>query len=61
MQAYRDTVARCDMPWAPWVVVAANRKWYRNLVVARELVRTLEKIRPRYPKVSFDPKAIRIP
>lgn len=59
-RAYRDALARCDRPWAPWVVVPANHKWYRNLVVARELVRALEKMKPEYPRPRFDPKKIRI-
>jgi hypothetical protein len=32
------------------VVVPADHKWYRNLVVARELVRILERLDPKYPK-----------
>jgi PPK2 family polyphosphate:nucleotide phosphotransferase len=49
-RAYRDVLDRCSTKWAPWTVVPADRKWYRNLVVARELVRVLEGIDPRYPK-----------
>jgi PPK2 family polyphosphate:nucleotide phosphotransferase len=60
MRAYRDAVARCDTSWASWIVVPSDHKWYRNLVVARELVRTLEAMSPRYPRLTFDPKKIRI-
>jgi PPK2 family polyphosphate:nucleotide phosphotransferase len=49
-QAYRDALERCHARWAPWVVVPADHKWYRNLVVARELVRILERLDPKYPK-----------
>ena len=36
-------------PHAPWHVVPANRKWYRNLLVARTIANTLEAMDPRYP------------
>jgi len=61
MAAYRDAIRLCDTRAAPWVVVPANHKWYRNLVIARTLVRTLERLRPRYPRAAFDPASIRIP
>jgi PPK2 family polyphosphate:nucleotide phosphotransferase len=39
--AYEEALARCSMDEAPWYIVPANRKWYRNLLVARTLVSTL--------------------
>ena len=48
--AYAEAIRRCGKPWAPWRVVPADHKWYRNLVVAREIVRVLEGMNPRYPK-----------
>jgi PPK2 family polyphosphate:nucleotide phosphotransferase len=40
-QAYEDALSQCSTPEAPWFIVPANRKWYRNLLVARTLVSTL--------------------
>src|SRR6266849_1932415 len=40
-QAYGDALSRCSTDEAPWYIVPANRKWYRNLLVARTLVSTL--------------------
>jgi PPK2 family polyphosphate:nucleotide phosphotransferase len=40
-QAYEDVLSQCSTPEAPWYIVPANRKWYRNLLVARTLVSTL--------------------
>jgi PPK2 family polyphosphate:nucleotide phosphotransferase len=40
-QAYEDALSRCSTDDAPWYIVPANRKWYRNLLVARTLVSTL--------------------
>ncbi len=33
-QAYGDALSRCSTDEAPWYIVPANRKWYRNLLVA---------------------------
>ena len=49
MQAYRDAMAETSTPDAPWYVVPADRKWVRNLVVARILRHTLERLDPQYP------------
>jgi PPK2 family polyphosphate:nucleotide phosphotransferase len=54
--AYEDALTKCSTPEAPWHIVPANKKWYRNLVVARLLRQTLERIDPRFP--PFDPTLI---
>src|SRR5436309_13201916 len=40
-QAYEEALSKCSTNEAPWYIVPANRKWYRNLLVARTLVSTL--------------------
>jgi PPK2 family polyphosphate:nucleotide phosphotransferase len=50
MRAFEDAIEECNTPWAPWYIVPANRKWYRNLVVSTVLVGTLENLDLRYPK-----------
>ena len=59
-QAYGAALARCSTDWAPWHVVPADSKWYRNLAVARLLVDALEAMNPRYPDPVVDPKTITI-
>jgi PPK2 family polyphosphate:nucleotide phosphotransferase len=39
--AYEAALSRCSTDEAPWYIVPANRKWYRNLLVARTLVQTM--------------------
>lgn len=48
--AYQATIAETAAEHAPWYVVPANRKWYRNLVVSSILVSTLEDMAPRFPE-----------
>jgi PPK2 family polyphosphate:nucleotide phosphotransferase len=40
-RAYSDALSRCSSPHAPWLVVPADKKWFRNLVVAQALVAAL--------------------
>lgn len=40
-EAYEDALAKCSTDEAPWYIVPANRKWYRNLLIARTLVSAL--------------------
>jgi PPK2 family polyphosphate:nucleotide phosphotransferase len=48
--AAEEMLRRTTTPEAPWYVVPANHKWYRNWVVSRVLVDTLEAMNPQYPE-----------
>jgi PPK2 family polyphosphate:nucleotide phosphotransferase len=48
-QAYEDAIATTTTRHAPWYVVPADRKWYRDWAVLSILVTTLERIDPQYP------------
>lgn len=50
MQAYEDALNKTSTEYAPWYVVPANRKWYRDLVISTVLVDTLKKLKMEYPK-----------
>jgi PPK2 family polyphosphate:nucleotide phosphotransferase len=54
--AYADALTLCSTKWAPWHIVPANHKWYRNLVVASTLVRALEKIDPSPRRSNNSPQ-----
>jgi PPK2 family polyphosphate:nucleotide phosphotransferase len=49
ISAYETVLARCSTQPAPWFIVPADRKWYRNAVVARIVRSTLEALDPTYP------------
>jgi PPK2 family polyphosphate:nucleotide phosphotransferase len=51
-EAYRDAVTLTSTQWAPWYVVPADHKWYRNLVVARIVSAVLEAMNPRWPEAD---------
>lgn len=48
-EAFEGAMNNCSTNYAPWYVVPANKKWYRNLVVARTLADTLSVMNPQYP------------
>jgi PPK2 family polyphosphate:nucleotide phosphotransferase len=50
MEAYQDALRECSTEHAPWYVVPANRKWFRNWVISDTIVRTLKKLKLEYPK-----------
>jgi PPK2 family polyphosphate:nucleotide phosphotransferase len=49
-EAYEDAISKTAAPHAPWTVVPANAKWYRNLVIAESIVDALRKHRPAWKK-----------
>ncbi len=60
MRVYEDVISHTSTPQAPWYVVPANRKWYRDLCVARILVDTLKHLQMSYPPITWDPGSIRV-
>ncbi|MET9507867.1 PPK2 family polyphosphate kinase [Streptomyces flavidovirens] len=53
-EAYELALERCSTEAAPWFVVPADRKWYRNWAVSKLLLEHLEALDPRYPRADFD-------
>lgn len=49
MEAYQDALRECSTAHAPWYVVPANRKWFRNWVISDTIVRTLKGLKMEYP------------
>jgi len=60
VRAYEDALSRTSTDWAPWYIVPANRKWYRNLVVGTIITETLASLDMQYPEPDFDPADIQI-
>lgn len=59
--AFEDAINNCSTAYAPWYVVPANKKWYRNLVVARTIADTLESMNPQYPPAEVGLENIVVP
>ena len=54
MQAYEAVLQKCSTDWAPWYIIPANKKWYRNLVITERIVKTLEGLDMKFPKPASD-------
>ena len=53
-EAYEDALEQTSTGIAPWYVIPADRKWYRNWVVSRILVKTLNRMDPHFPQPMED-------
>lgn len=60
-EAYEAAIQQCASTHAPWYVIPANKKWYRNWVVGEIIRRTLHKMSPQYPKEQEGLDSVVIP
>jgi polyphosphate kinase 2 (PPK2 family) len=44
----------CTTVYAPWYVIPADQKWYRNLALMRAIVAALQEMNPQYPHSEED-------
>lgn len=61
MQAYEAALSRCSTADAPWYIVPANKKWFRDLLITQLIVETLEAMNPQFPDPEPGLDAIVIP
>jgi PPK2 family polyphosphate:nucleotide phosphotransferase len=54
IRAFEEALRRCSTEHAPWYVIPANRKWFRNFAISEILRETLEDMDLKYPKPSAD-------
>lgn len=54
VSAYEDALSRCSTTEAPWFVIPADHKWFRNLAVAHIVAERLEALHLEYPKPAVD-------
>jgi len=58
-RAYQDALARCSTSHAPWHIIPADRKWYRDFAVSQIVADTLERMNPRIPKAKLAIRSLR--
>jgi len=61
ISAFEDCLSRTSTQWAPWYLIPANRKWFRNLAVAQILADTLQDLKPKYPRPPADISSVVVP
>ena len=60
IEAYETALTKCSKTHAPWHIIPANNKWFRNLAVSTILADTLEGMKLKMPKCEFDVSSITI-
>jgi polyphosphate kinase 2 (PPK2 family) len=58
--AYEDALHETSTAEAPWYVIPADQKWFRNLVISTVLVETLESLQLAYPEPAAGLDQIRL-
>jgi PPK2 family polyphosphate:nucleotide phosphotransferase len=59
-RAYEEALTRCSTKDAPWYIIPANHKWFRNLAISQILAAELGRLPLRYPKLQIDPSKVRV-
>lgn len=49
MKAYEDMLNQTSTDWAPWYIIPANKKWYRNWLISKIVIKTLKDLDMHYP------------
>jgi len=58
-RAYEDAMSRTSTKHAPWFIIPANHKWFRNLAVSQIVAETLESLKMRFPEPIVNLKDIK--
>jgi PPK2 family polyphosphate:nucleotide phosphotransferase len=59
--AYEDVLTKCNCAHAPWHIVPANEKWYRNTIITRTIGDAIDALDCEYPKPVEDISSIVVP
>lgn len=59
-KAYEDAINYCSSHYAPWHIIPANRKWYRDYVIAKTVVKAMEGMKLEWPKPREDLSKVKI-
>ena len=59
-EAYADALRETSTPDAPWYIVPGDRKWVRDLAVAKILLQALDQLDPQYPKPQEDLTGLKV-
>lgn len=60
MDAYEDVFRHCSRKHAPWFIIPANKKWYRNVAISQILIEALDGLEMKYPKPKFDVSKMKV-
>ncbi len=53
-KAYEDVLNKTSTDWAPWYIIPSNKKWYRNWLISKIVIKTLKDMKMQYPEPPAD-------
>jgi PPK2 family polyphosphate:nucleotide phosphotransferase len=56
--AFAEAISKCSTSYAPWYIVPANKKWFRNVLISQVIVNCLRGLNMQLPKGEFDPDQV---
>jgi PPK2 family polyphosphate:nucleotide phosphotransferase len=60
VEAYEEALTRCSHKYAPWYIIPANNKWFRNYAISTIVTDTLAKMKLRFPPPSIDVSKVKL-
>ena len=60
MEAYNDILSATSRKHAPWFVIPADNKWYRNIAISTIIVELLQSLNLKYPQPTVDASSIKL-
>ena len=54
IESYEEALSKCSTKFAPWYIIPANLKWFRNWAVAQIILETLDSMKLKYPQPRID-------
>ena len=60
MKAYEESIEQTSRKHAPWFIIPADHKWYRNVAISTLLVEVLKGLKLKYPAPTFDPTGLEL-
>ena len=58
--AYEEALTKCSTDAAPWYIIPANKKWFRNLAVSHIIAETMERMDLKLPEPTIDVKSLKL-
>lgn len=59
-KAYEDAISATSRHHAPWFIIPANHKWFRNVAISSIMVDAMKGLKMKYPKASFDIRKVKL-
>ncbi len=60
-KAFEDVFTKTSKEQAPWYIIPANNKWYRDTLISQIIIDKMEAMNMSYPSIDYDPSEIAIP